>query len=158
MSCYFIVFRYTLYMPMSPYNNHSGEERRAGAEHSETHPILDPWIRHLLRIVPELGPRCLPLAEMLDDDLGCFMVFSELADLAAERLALPEHSGDTTEEGLLSRIATALEISATTGTGAQVVDGVIHGFLDALAEVDLESMRQWLGPETLRLAELLVSE
>ena len=102
----------------------------------------------LLDQLPEFGPDYLALVEMFDDDPGGPVVFTELADFVARRLATVE-----TERPLLERTLWAVETVAAAGGEAAELVG--YAFLDSLSPEDRRRITPWLGPCTRSLLDEL---
>lgn len=108
----------------------------------------DPSVAALLRSVPELVPRYLSLVVSLDDEPGAPVVFTDLADFVAERLAAVDR-----EQPVLERALAAVESVAADGDGAAELVG--YAFLDSFSPEDRRRVVPWLGPHARALADEL---
>jgi hypothetical protein len=102
----------------------------------------------LLDQVPEFSPAYLSLVQVFDEHPGEPIVFTELADFVAERLAALE-----TERPVLERALAAVETVAATSEDATELVG--YAFLDSLSPEDRRRIVPWLGPHARSLLDEL---
>ena len=76
------------------------------------------------------------------------MIFTELADFVAERLASLD-----SERAVLDRALAAVE--AVAGRGDEEADLIAYAFLDSLSPDDRRLVVPWLGPATRSLLDAL---
>ncbi|MGO9029630.1 MAG: hypothetical protein ACLQOZ_13475 [Acidimicrobiales bacterium] len=108
----------------------------------------DPLVADLLGRLPEFGPTYLDLVGLFDDDPGAPVIFTELADFVAERLASLD-----SERAVLDRALAAVE--AVAGRGDEEADLIAYAFLDSLSPDDRRLVVPWLGPATRSLLDAL---
>lgn len=122
--------------------------REAGPfDHESGQALLDALAGHL----PEFVPIYLALAEACDDDPGEPVVFAELADFVADRLALLE-TGRPVLERALAIIEAHLDEAEDIDEAADVIG---LAFFDSFSPEDRRRLVPWLGPRSLATLESL---
>ncbi len=120
-------------------------DQETGPFARETGPAL---LDALVGRLPEFVPTYLALAEACDDDPGEPVIFVELADFVADRLALVE-----TGRPVLER---ALDLIEARLDGADDdADLIGLAFFDSFSPEDRRRLVPWLGPRSLATLESL---
>jgi hypothetical protein len=116
-------------------------------DHESGQALLDALAGHL----PEFVPAYLALAEACDDDPGEPVVFAELADFVAARLALLE-TGRPVLERALGIIEAHLDAAEDIDEAADLIG---LAFFDCFSPEDRRRLVPWLGPRSLATLESL---